>query len=63
MLQPIPPSLAGRTRSSARCSPAAARERPANPPTIRYQELYPTWNFDFDDHDAMTRRLPRLAAL
>ncbi|MFD8019025.1 DUF4240 domain-containing protein [Streptomyces lavendulae] len=36
---------------------------PASAPTIRYRELDPTWNFDFDDHDEMTRRLPRLAAL
>ncbi|MFE7409160.1 DUF4240 domain-containing protein [Streptomyces laurentii] len=36
---------------------------PASPPTVPYRELDPTWNFDFDDHDEMTRRLPRLAAL
>ncbi|MEU6071569.1 MULTISPECIES: hypothetical protein [Streptomyces] len=35
----------------------------ASPPTIRYPELDPTWNFDFDDLNEMTRRLPRLAAL
>jgi hypothetical protein len=31
--------------------------------TIRYPELDRTWDFDFDDRDEMTRRLPRLAAL
>ncbi|KPC81767.1 DUF4240 domain-containing protein [Streptomyces sp. NRRL S-4] len=31
--------------------------------SIRYPELDLTWNFDFDDHSEMTRRLPRLAAL
>ncbi|MFD9245177.1 DUF4240 domain-containing protein [Streptomyces sp. NPDC059556] len=36
---------------------------PPGSPTIRYQDLDPTWNFDFDDHDEMIRRLPRLAAL
>ncbi|MEV6251267.1 DUF4240 domain-containing protein [Streptomyces sp. NPDC051742] len=42
---------------------ATGDQLPASPPTIRYRELDPTWNFDFDDHDEMTRRLPRLAAL
>jgi uncharacterized protein DUF4240 len=43
---------------------SASGDQPsASPPTIRYQELDPTWNFDFDDHDEMSRRLPRLAAL
>lgn len=43
--------------------PATSDQLPANPPTIRYRELDPTWNFDFDDYDEMARRLPRLAAL
>ncbi|MFB7374819.1 DUF4240 domain-containing protein [Streptomyces sp. NPDC056222] len=42
---------------------ATGDQLPASPPTIRYPELDPTWNFDFDDHNEMTRRLPRLAAL
>lgn len=31
--------------------------------TLRYPELDPTWDFDFDDHAETTRRLPRPAAL
>ncbi|MEW2051257.1 DUF4240 domain-containing protein [Streptomyces sp. NPDC005476] len=42
---------------------ATGDQLPTSPPTIRYRELDPTWNFDFDDHGEMTRRLPRLAAL
>lgn len=42
---------------------ATGDQLPAIPPTIRYQELDPTWNFDVDAHDETTRRLPRLAAL
>lgn len=42
---------------------SATGDQLPSPPTIRYRELDPTWNFDFDDHDEMTRRLPRLAAL
>jgi hypothetical protein len=42
---------------------ATGDQLPASPPTIRYPELDPTWNFVFDDHSEMTRRLPRLAAL
>ncbi|GHG36528.1 hypothetical protein GCM10018791_62600 [Streptomyces zaomyceticus] len=42
---------------------ATGDQLPANPPTIRYPELDPTWNFGFDDHEEMARRLPRLAAL
>lgn len=42
---------------------ATGDQLPASSPTIRYRELDPTWNFDFDDPDEMTRRLPRLAAL
>lgn len=42
---------------------ATGDQLPPSSSTIRYRELDPTWNFDFDDHDEMTRRLPRLAAL
>ncbi|MEW2621349.1 DUF4240 domain-containing protein [Streptomyces sp. NPDC048106] len=42
---------------------ATGDQLPAGPTAIRFPELDPTWNFDFDDHDEMTRRLPRLAAL
>ncbi|MER6241363.1 DUF4240 domain-containing protein [Streptomyces clavifer] len=42
---------------------ATGDQPPANPATIPYRGLDPTWNFDFDDHDEMTRRLPRLSAL
>ncbi|MBB5927025.1 DUF4240 domain-containing protein [Streptomyces echinatus] len=31
--------------------------------TVRYPGLDPAWNFDFDDHGELARRLPRLAAL
>lgn len=31
--------------------------------TIDYPRLDPEWGFDFDDHDEITRRLPRVAAL
>ena len=31
--------------------------------TIRYPELDPAWDFDFDDRTEMKQRLPRLAAL
>jgi Protein of unknown function (DUF4240) len=31
--------------------------------TIDYPELDPDWDFDFDDHAELERRLPRLAAL
>ncbi len=40
---------------------ATGKEFPDDAFTIRYPELDPMW--DFDDHDEMTRRLPRLAAL
>ncbi|MDK9501206.1 hypothetical protein QEZ40_007578 [Streptomyces katrae] len=36
---------------------------PAGSAAIRYPEPDPAWDFDFDDHDEMGRRLPRLAAL
>ncbi|MFF3020693.1 DUF4240 domain-containing protein [Streptomyces sp. NPDC057939] len=42
---------------------ATGDQLPTSPSTIRYRELDPTWNFDFDDRDEMTRRLPGLAAL
>ncbi|MFF0598593.1 DUF4240 domain-containing protein [Streptomyces antibioticus] len=42
---------------------ATGDQLPARPGTIRYPELDPAWNFDFDDRGEMTRRLPRLAAL
>ncbi|MFE4634865.1 DUF4240 domain-containing protein [Streptomyces sp. NPDC056773] len=42
---------------------ATGDQLPTSPRTIRFPELDPTWNFDFDDRDEMTRRLPRLAAL
>lgn len=31
--------------------------------SIRYPDLDPAWDFDFDDATELTRRLPRLAAL
>jgi hypothetical protein len=39
------------------------RQLPADAFTIRYPELDHAWNFDFDDHGEMTRRLPRSAVL
>lgn len=42
---------------------ATGRQLPDGAFTIRYPKLDPTWNFDFDDRNEMTRRLPRLAAL
>ncbi|MEU1183133.1 DUF4240 domain-containing protein [Streptomyces sp. NPDC005820] len=42
---------------------ATGEQLPDDAFTIRYPELDPTWNFDFDDHSELTRRLPRLAAL
>jgi hypothetical protein len=42
---------------------ATGEQLPDDAWAIRYPELDPTWNFDFDDHDEMTRRLPRLATL
>jgi hypothetical protein len=41
------------------------RDRRGIPPRrlmIRYPELDPAWDFDFDDQTEMTRRLPRLTA-
>ncbi|MEW1797616.1 MULTISPECIES: DUF4240 domain-containing protein [Streptomyces] len=42
---------------------ATGRQLPDSAFTIRYEALDPDWGFDFDDHNEMTRRLPRLAAL
>ncbi|RKN41169.1 DUF4240 domain-containing protein [Streptomyces hoynatensis] len=42
---------------------ATGRPLPPGALTIRYPELDPAWNVDFDDRAEMTRRLPRLAAL
>ncbi|MET4925155.1 DUF4240 domain-containing protein [Streptomyces sp. PSRA5] len=42
---------------------ATGEQLPADAFSIRYAALDPAWGFDFDDHDEMTRRLPRLAAL
>jgi hypothetical protein len=42
---------------------ATGEQLPVDAFTIRYPELDPAWNFDFDNRDEMARRLPRLAAL
>ncbi|MFF1299393.1 MULTISPECIES: DUF4240 domain-containing protein [unclassified Streptomyces] len=42
---------------------ATGEQLPADAFTIRYPQLDPAWDFDFDNHGEMTRRLPRLAAL
>jgi hypothetical protein len=42
---------------------ATGAELPGNAFTINYPDLDPTWNFDFDDHDRIAARLPRIAAL
>ncbi|MFG2480844.1 DUF4240 domain-containing protein [Streptomyces fagopyri] len=42
---------------------ATGEQLPGDAFTIRYPDLDPGWNFDFDDRGEMTRRLPRLAAL
>lgn len=42
---------------------ATGNELPDDAFSIRYEALDPDWGFDFDDHDEMTRHLPRLAAL
>ncbi|MFI5876818.1 DUF4240 domain-containing protein [Streptomyces sp. NPDC051445] len=44
-------------------STATGEQLPADAFTIRYPQLDPAWDFDFDDRGEMTRRLPRLAAL
>jgi hypothetical protein len=42
---------------------AAGEELPGRASGIEYPELDPEWDFSFDDHAEMARRLPRLAAL
>ncbi|WP_105972067.1 DUF4240 domain-containing protein [Streptomyces geranii] len=42
---------------------ATGEQLPAGAFTIRYPELDPAWDFDFDDREETTRRLPRLAGL
>jgi len=42
---------------------ATGEQLPVDAFTIRYPELDPAWDFDFDDRAEMTRRLPRLSAL
>ncbi|MFF3710638.1 DUF4240 domain-containing protein [Streptomyces phaeochromogenes] len=42
---------------------ATGKQLPDDAFTIRYPNLDPAWDFDFDDRDGMSRRLPRLAAL
>ncbi|MGW7437830.1 DUF4240 domain-containing protein [Streptomyces sp. NPDC054849] len=42
---------------------ATGRELPADSFTIRYPPLDPSWDFDFDDEEEITARLPRLSAL
>ncbi|MFI1386297.1 DUF4240 domain-containing protein [Embleya sp. NPDC020886] len=42
---------------------ATGEELPADVFTIRYPNLDPDWNFDFDDQAEMRHRLPRLTAL
>jgi hypothetical protein len=38
-------------------------ELPPKAFTVRYPQLDPDWDFDFDDEAEMRRRLPRLADL
>lgn len=42
---------------------ATGRELPADSFTISYPALDPSWDFDFDDTEETTARLPRLSAL
>ncbi|MGW1065682.1 DUF4240 domain-containing protein [Streptomyces aureus] len=42
---------------------ATGGQLPTDAFTIRYPELDPAWDFDFDDRGEMARRLPGLAAL
>ncbi|MFE0732964.1 DUF4240 domain-containing protein [Streptomyces antibioticus] len=42
---------------------ATGEELPNDAFTIRYPELDPEWNFDFEDEDELGRRLPRLTEL
>ncbi|MFC8722332.1 DUF4240 domain-containing protein [Kitasatospora sp. NPDC057198] len=42
---------------------ATGAEPPASRRAVPLPELDPEWNFDFDDHEELSRRLPRLARL
>ncbi|MCT9094246.1 DUF4240 domain-containing protein [Streptomyces sp. ASQP_92] len=42
---------------------ATGQELPAGAFTIRYPDLDPAWDFNFDDREEMARRLPALTAL
>jgi len=42
---------------------ATGMKLPEDAFTIRYPDLDPDWDFDFDDHAALAARLPLLAAL
>ncbi|MFF2382636.1 DUF4240 domain-containing protein [Streptomyces sp. NPDC058108] len=42
---------------------ATGQELPADAFTIRYPDLDPAWDFNFDDREEMARRLPALTAL
>jgi Protein of unknown function (DUF4240) len=42
---------------------ATGEDLPPGAFTVRYPELDPAWDFDFDDDAEMRRRLPRLSAL
>lgn len=42
---------------------ATGQELPPSAFTIRYPQLDPDWDFDFDDESEMRRRLPRLTDL
>ncbi|MFB7463637.1 DUF4240 domain-containing protein [Streptomyces sp. NPDC056224] len=42
---------------------ATGRELPSDSFTISYPALDPSWDFDFDDDDEITARLPRLSSL
>lgn len=42
---------------------ATGEKLPSDAFTIRYPDLDPDWNFDFDDRAEMTRTLPKLAVL
>ncbi|MFF4344435.1 DUF4240 domain-containing protein [Kitasatospora sp. NPDC001540] len=42
---------------------AAGADLPLPGSPVRLPDLDPEWDFDFDDHDELSRRLPRLARL
>ncbi|WP_399880105.1 hypothetical protein ACGH7X_00390 [Streptomyces sp. BBFR51] len=42
---------------------ATGQELPADAFTIRYPDLDPAWDFDFDDREETARTLPALTAL